>query len=115
MKLYIDDMRDPKKELGEERAEGMVWIKEYWAAQTFLLQNEAELTEIHFDHYLDGTHTAGELVMMVTYRRTHNVGFKKLTDIYLHSSDESIVEDLIECVGERLAAVGVTVHNNSRG
>ncbi len=115
MKLYIDDLRDPKEELGEGRAVGMVWIKEYWEAQRFLLENEAELTEIHFDHYLAGTHTGGELVMMVAYRRLMKVAFKKLTDIYLHSSDESIVEDIIEEVGERLAAVGVTVHNNSRG
>lgn len=115
MKLYIDDLRDPVKYLGAVRAEGMVWVKDWWGAKQILHGNHTEITEIHFDHYLGGKHTAGVLFQKVAHKRINGRGYPKLTDIYLHSSDLSIVEGFIDDYADRLAAVGVTLHNNSRG
>lgn len=115
MKLFIDDERDPMKYLGPERGHGVVWVKEWWEAKNILKGNQTELTEIHFDHYLGGRHTAGELFEHVAYRLTSGSSYQKLKDIYLHSSDLAIVERYIERWSEKLAAVGVTLHNNSRG
>lgn len=115
MKLYIDDIRDPVRYLGQERGKEMTWVKEWWEAKRILFGNHTDLTEIHFDHYLGGQRTAGQLFEKVAYKVSGGRGFPMLTDIYLHSSDLSIVTNYIDKWAEKLAAVGVTLHNNSRG
>lgn len=115
MKVFIDDLRDPIRFLGRERGEGMTWVKEWWEAKNLLIGASEDITEIHFDHYLGGKRTAGQLFEMVAYRITSRRKWLNLKDIYLHSSDMAIVEGYIDNWAERLAAVGVTLHNNSRG
>lgn len=115
MKVFIDDLRDPVRFLGKERGEGMTWVKEWWEAKNLLVGASEDITEIHFDHYLGGKRTAGQLFEMVAYRITRRRKWLNLKDIYLHSSDTSIVENYIDNWSERLAEVGVTLHNNSRG
>lgn len=114
IKLYIDDIRDPTKYLTAEQAEGIVWVKTWWDARNFLRDNEAELEVIHFDHYMDEPqHTGGDLFQMMAYRLSSGEEYRRVKQIYLHSSDSTIVEKLMEWK-DRLAEHGVELISNSQ-
>lgn len=117
MNLYIDDIRDPQKYLTPELAEGIVWIKEWWEAKNFLLEHAAEIEVIHFDHYMDEpTLTGTDLLMMVAgdCMWGGKEEWVNLKQIYLHSSDEDRVEELMENYAAPLIKAGVELINNSQ-
>lgn len=109
--LYIDDLRDPVRYLGEARAKNMVWVKEWWEAKRLLRDHRATLEEIHFDHYLSGDHTGGELFGMVMHGLAD--GYTALKRCYLHSSDSVIVDRLIARYIDVAIAHGVELIANS--
>lgn len=117
MKVYIDDIRDPQKYLTPELADGIVWLKEWWEAKRFLIENAAEIEVIHFDHYMDEpTLTGTDLFMMVAGDcmwgdKEH---WPNVKTIYLHSSDEDTIEELLENYAEPMRKAGVEVINNSQ-
>jgi hypothetical protein len=116
-KVYIDDIRDPARYLNAEQAEGIVWIKEWWEAKRFLIENAATLEVIHFDHYMDEpTLTGKDLFFMVAgdCMWGDKEEWKNLKQIYLHSSDSDMVEEMIEDYQEELAKAGVELINNSQ-
>lgn len=116
MKVYIDDLRDPNKYLSTELADGIVWIKKWWDARNFLNDNHDKIEVIHFDHYMDERHhTGGDLLEMVYFHKVHGDGdYPALKTVYLHSSDETIVERLIERFKVKFAEHGVEMVNNSQ-
>lgn len=110
--LYIDDLRDPVRYLGEERGSQMTWAKTWREANRILKRHEASLEEIHFDHYLDTpNHTGGELFQMTMYRLGRK--YPNLKRCYLHSSDSCIVDELIEDWREKATEHGVELIANS--
>lgn len=116
-KVYIDDIRDPARYLNAEQAEGIVWIKEWWEAKRFLIENAATLEVIHFDHYMDEpTLTGKDLFFMVAgdCMWGDKEEWKNLKQIYLHSSDSDMVEEMIKEYQEVLANAGVELTNNSQ-
>lgn len=115
MKVFIDDIRDPNNHLSTEDAEGIIWLKEWWEARNFVLNNSLELEVIHFDNFLgDPQHRTGaDILSSVMYRLGRNK-FPKLKQIYLHSSDESVVHKLYEQYNERCLANGIELIKNPR-
>lgn len=113
--LYIDDLRDPVRYLGEDRGSKMTWAKTWREANRILKLHEASLEEIHFDHYLDTRdHTGGDLFQMVMFRLGRLGGkYANLKRCYLHSSDSCIVDELIEAWREKAAEHGVELIANS--
>lgn len=116
-KVYIDDIRDPARYLTPEQADGIVWIKEWWEAKRFLIENADTLEVIHFDHYMDEpTLTGKDLFFMVAgdCMWGDKEVWKNLKQIYLHSSDSDMVEEMVETYSEELASAGVELINNSQ-
>ena len=110
--LYIDDLRDPVRYLGEGRGSKMTWAKTWREANRLLKEHEASLEEIHFDHYLDTRdHTGGDLFQTVMYRLGRK--YPSLKRCYLHSSDSCIVDELIEGWREKATEHGVELIANS--
>lgn len=116
-KVYIDDIRDPARYLNAEQAEGIVWIKEWWEAKRFLIENAATIEVIHFDNYMDEpTLTGKDLFFMVAgdCMWGGKEEWVNLKQIYLHSSDSDMVEEMVETYSEELASAGVELINNSQ-
>lgn len=108
MKVFIDDKRSPESVLGEEDGKGFIWIKEAWEAKKFLMDvnNEKQITEIHFDHYLGDDRLTGgilfaDLVVADILYSGADV-WKSLKKMSLHSSDRDIVEEYMEMFEEEL-------------
>lgn len=117
MKVYVDDIRDPKNYLTPELAEGIVWLKEAWEARNFLVDNQAEIEVLHLDNYLGDSHITGKDLFFMVAGETMWGGreeWANLKQIYLHSSDEDIVEELMENYAEPLLKAGVELINNSQ-
>ncbi|AQW88960.1 hypothetical protein FDH34_gp485 [Serratia phage BF] len=115
MKVFIDDIRDPKNYLTPEQADGIIWIKEWWSAKRFLIDHAAEIEVIHFDHYMDEpTLTGKDLFFMVAgdCMWGGKETWIKLQKIYLHSSDVDMVEELVEEYSTELAESGVELIDN---
>lgn len=117
MKVYVDDLRDPKHYLSPELAEGIVWLKEAWEARNFLVEHEAEIEVLHLDNYLDDDYITGKELFMMVAGETMWGGreeWANLKQIYLHSSDEDVIEELMENYAEPMRKAGVEVINNSQ-
>ena len=113
MNVYIDDLRDPAKYLSPELAKDIVWIKKWWDAKNFLFDNHDKIEVIHFDHYMDERHhTGGDLLEMVYFGKLYSDEFPLLKTVYLHSSDETTVERLIERFNVKFIKHGVEMINN---
>ena len=108
--LYIDDIRDPEQYLSPELVKDIVWIKDWWEAKVFLRDHAATLEVIHFDHYMGGGKVAGDLFSKVAYRAKKGE-YPNLKQIYLHSSDVSVVDHLME-KKESLAELGIELIKN---
>lgn len=114
MKVYVDDIRNPVNHLSTEQAEGIVWIKEWWEAKNFIFDNCEEIETIHLDNFLgDRTRTGADILRMVVYRLKRGT-FPKLKLIYLHSSDQDVVNKLYDSHCERCKEAGVELIKNSR-
>ena len=115
MKLYIDDLRDPTKHLTPEQAEGIVLKTEWWEARNFMFDNEAVLEVIHFDNYLNDrdNHTGHDLFdMMASERCWGKEMFLNLKQVYLHSSAEEDVDEIIERWADEFKGTGVELIKN---
>lgn len=114
--VFVDDIRDPRIHLGKERAVGVVWIKTFQEAADYFHDHQAEITEIHLDEYLGdnpndlGSELMGLIYCMVYYGNHLSL----LKTIYLHSSDTSVIEDLIEEYQPRLSAFDITMVDNHK-
>lgn len=100
MKFWIDDIRDPKDSLGK-KSEEVIWVKEIISAIHQVEDNASEVETLYLDHYMDSDHTFGsELIMIVLCMGKET--FPKLKEIYLHTSETSIIKKLIEKYSGRL-------------
>ncbi|AMM44002.1 hypothetical protein FDG95_gp540 [Pectobacterium phage vB_PcaM_CBB] len=114
MKVYVDDIRNPENHLSAEQAEGIHWKKEWWEAKNFIFDNCEEIETIHLDNFLgDRTHTGADILRMVT-RSLKRGTFPKLKQIYLHSSDKEVVNNLYNSQIECCKEAGVELIKNSR-
>ena len=114
MKVYVDDIRNPENHLSTEQAEGIIWLKEWWEAKNFIFDNSEEVEVIHLDNFLgDRRHTGADILRMVAYRLKRGM-FPKLKQIYLHSSDEEVVNKLYDSHFERCTSDRVELIKNSR-
>lgn len=114
MKVYVDDIRNPENHLTSEQSDGIIWIKEWWAAKNFIFDNSGEVEVIHLDNFLgDRKHTGADILSMVTHRLKRGT-FPNLKQIYLHSSDKDVVEKLYNSQIERCISAGVELIKNSR-
>ena len=114
MKVYVDDIRNPENHLSTELAQGIHWKKEWWEAKNFIFNNSEEIEAIHLDNFLgDRTHTGADILHMVVRHLKRGI-FPKLKQIYLHSSDEDVVNKLYDCHYERCKEAGVELIKNSR-
>lgn len=116
MKVFIDDIRNPVNHLTPEQSENIVWLKEWWQSKKYLIDNSQEIEVVHFDNYMDEPDLTGkDLFFMVAgdcMWGDKAADWPNLKQIYLHSSDESLVDELIEECFEKLKAVGVELIKN---
>ncbi len=116
MKVFIDDIRNPVNHLTPEQSEGIVWLKTWWEAKRFLIENSKEVEVIHFDNYMDEPELTGQdLFYMVAGDSMWGDGSKwpKLKQIYLHSSDTDLVNCMLDTCKEQLENVGIELIGNS--
>ncbi|SOK59246.1 hypothetical protein [Yersinia phage fHe-Yen9-03] len=114
MKVYIDDIRDPKKYLTPEQADGIVWIKEAWNARNFLVEHESVIEVLHLDNYLDDEFITGTDIFFMVAGETiwgDRSEWANLKTIYLHSSDTDVIEKLMKYKDE-LQTAGVELIDN---
>lgn len=116
MKVYIDDIRDPSKHLTEEQADGIVWIKDAWEARNFLHNNQEAITVLHLDNFLGDDYITGSdlLYQVVGGRIWDGDEFLNLKQIYLHSSDEDVIDELYNTLHDEFEAAGVELIKNSQ-
>lgn len=115
MKIYIDDIRDPEKYLSPELADGIVWLKEAWEARNFLIEHKAEIEVLHLDNWLgDDFITGKDIFFMVAGDCLwgDREEFANVKQIYLHSSDTDVVDELMEEYAEPLLKVGIELIDN---
>lgn len=106
MKLWIDDVRNPERFLGKEKAEGVVWKKEAWSARNYLFKEVSEdIDTLYLDNFLGDRQITGESMLETLVFRLRK--FPKLKKIYLHSSDDRVVDRCIEKYKEKLAEHGI--------
>lgn len=106
MKLWIDDIRNPERFLGKEKAEGIVWKKEAWSARNYLFKEVNEdIDTLYLDNFLGDRQITGESMLETLAFRLRK--FPKLKKIYLHSSDDRVVDRCIEKYKEKLAEHGI--------
>lgn len=115
MKIYVDDIRNPENHLTAEQSSGIVWLKEWWEAKNFIFANSTEVEVLHFDNFLGDRNqrTGGDILSMVVYRLKRGI-FPVLKQIYLHSSDEDVVNKLYEQHIEMCNKYGIELIKNSR-
>ena len=107
--LWIDDLRDPKKFLDEKDLEGLVWKQEAWEARKYLF-NEAlnSIETLYLDNFLGDKSITGEKILSKLAFKVGREGyFEKLKTVYLHTSDDIILNKCIEAYGERMRIAGV--------
>lgn len=112
--IFIDDIRNPEQFLGSECPVDIVWIKNYPDAVDYLLENQATITEVHLDQYLgdDPMHLGSNLLELIRMHLDFDHKFKEVKKIYLHSSDSSIIDDLIEIHGDFFKSQNVELIDN---
>jgi hypothetical protein len=115
MKVYVDDIRNPANHLSAEQSDGIVWLKEWWEAKNFIFDNASEIEVVHLDNFLSGSggRTGGQILTMMTYRFKRGL-FPNLKQIYLHSSDTDVVDNLYEQNIKKCTDAGIELIKNSR-
>lgn len=105
MEVWVDDLRDPKRFIGEH-AEKVLWLKEARPAINYLLKEVSDQVEVlYLDHFLgDRTFTGESIVSKISYRLDN---FTKLKTIYLHSSDDAVVEKVLSRFKEKFENAGI--------
>lgn len=114
--VFVDDLRDPEQFLGKSCPEGIVWIKTYPEAIDYLFANEGKIVELHLDHYLghDPIHLGSNLLELVHSYMAFDDKFALIKRIYLHSSDEGIINNLIRMHGEFFKERDIELINNHK-
>lgn len=111
MKVYIDDVRDPKLFLTPELSDGIIWMKEWWEAKNFVLKNAGEIEVIHFDHFMPPARKTGSDIFHMVVSKARRGKFPKLKQIYVHSSDLGVISGLMQNE-DKLADIGIELINN---
>lgn len=114
MNIFLDDIRNPENLLTTEQMENLKVFRCPREALIFFKEHHHEIEVIHLDHYLDNDRFTGGDVLERIYREKVLRGNKwnKLQTIYLHSSDETIINRLIKKFGTELEQSGVILINN---
>lgn len=111
MKVYIDDVRDPKKYLTPELSDGIVWLKEWYEAKNFVLKNAEHIEVLHFDHFMPPARKTGSDIFHLVRLKAKRGKFPALKTIYVHSSDLGVITDLMQ-FKDSLAEIGIELINN---
>lgn len=105
-KVWIDDERAPEDFLSAAECEGIVWIKKIREAIRYIKEHAEEIEVMYLDYYMDDLYLDGsELVFEVLHGRKEG-SFANLKTVYLHSSDETAIDDMMEYADE-IKALGV--------
>lgn len=107
--LWIDDMRNPEKHLNKEDLVGLVWKNEAWDARKYLFTDALNEIEIlYLDNFLGDKSITGEKILSkVAFKVGREGYFEKLKKVYLHTSDDRILDKCLELYSERMNAAGV--------
>jgi len=105
-KVWIDDERAPQDFLSAAECEGIVWIKKIREAIRYIKEHAEEIEVMYLDYYMDDLYLDGsELVFEVLHGRKEGA-FSNLKTVYLHSSDETAIDEMME-YAEEIKALGV--------
>lgn len=105
-KVWIDDQRAPQDFLSAAECEGVVWIKKIREAIRYIKEHAEEIEVMYLDYYMDDPYLDGsEFVFEVLHSRKEK-SFVNLKTVYLHSSDETAIEEMME-YAEEIKAFGV--------
>lgn len=116
MKVFIDDIRNPVNHLTPEQSENIVWLKDWWGSRNYLHEHSKNIEVVHFDNYMDDPELTGkDLFIMVAgdcVWGDKSEDWPNLKQIYLHSSDESVVDELMDVWERDLKMAGVELIKN---
>jgi len=105
-KVWIDDERAPQDFLSAAECEGIVWIKKIREAIRYIKEHAEEIDVLYLDYYMDDLYLDGsELVFEVLHGRKEG-SFTNLKTVYLHSSDEDAIDEMME-YAEEIKTLGV--------
>lgn len=105
-KVWIDDERAPQDFLSAAECEGVVWIKKIREAIRYIKEHAEEIEVMYLDYYMDDPYLDGsEFVFEVLHGRKEG-SFANLKMVYLHSSDEDAIDEMME-YAEEIKSLGV--------
>lgn len=118
--LWLDDLRDPRYFLGEEKSKGIVWEKNARIGRRILFAQETtnEIEVLHLDNFMGDRTITGETILdKISYKitcrsmenRNEHTYLKNLKTVYLHSSDEAVIQRCLDKHKEKLAQYGVSL------
>lgn len=91
---WIDDRIDPQDRLKNEKLEKTIWLKEIIPALEIVEKNSENIEYLYLDYFMDHYYIYGnEFLFLIMYMGKEK--FKNLKTIYLHSSDEGMVDDML--------------------
>lgn len=92
--IWIDDTRNPHQFLSKEEADNVLWLKNIRPAITYVSEHSKEIEVLYLDYYMDDNFLFGsEFVYQVLYDGRKE--YPLLKTIYLHSSDDDVIDDLM--------------------
>lgn len=114
MKVYVDDQRDPDKHLPHNEADGIVLLRCPRQALRCFNEHRHEITDIHLDYYLNDRSINGGDVLRRIHLEVHGTRkpWPKLKNIYLHTSELSIIQRLMDEMESSFSQCGITLINN---
>lgn len=93
--IWIDDIRNPQNFLHQNEADNVLWLKNIRPAIKYVSEHSKEIEVLYLDYYMDDNFLFGsEFVYEVLY--SGREGYPLLKTIYLHSSDDDVIEDLMQ-------------------
>lgn len=93
--IWIDDTRNPHHFLPKTEAENVLWLKNIRQAIQYVSEHSKEIEVLYLDYYMDDNFLFGsEFVYEVLY--SGREGYPLLKTIYLYSSDDNVIEDLMQ-------------------
>ncbi len=93
--IWIDDTRNPNHFLSPNEAANVLWLKNIRPAITYVSEHSKEIEVLYLDYYMDDNFLFGsEFVYQVLYDGRKE--YPLLKTIYLHSSDDDVIDDLMQ-------------------
>lgn len=93
--IWIDDTRNPNDFLPPNEAANVLWLKNIRPAITYVSEHSKEIEVLYLDYYMDDNYLFGsEFVYQVLYDGRKE--YPLLKTIYLHSSDDDVIDDLMQ-------------------